>query len=163
MKARIDCLAAIALLVMMAVSSFARVQWDERHWRKYNKREVEQIIKNVESSADRFRKDFDHWLDHSHFDGKEREDKFNSKVKKFEQSTNRLRHEFDVRDSWWETRNEVQRVLNEGDSVSRLMRSHEFGRDVEDQWRRLRSDLNKLASTYQLRFVGDQDRGRRGY
>jgi hypothetical protein len=123
---------------------------------------VEQIIKNVETSADRFRKDFDHWLDHSHFDGKEREDKFNSKVKRFEQSTDRLRSEFDRRDSWWETRNEVQKVLNEGDSVSRMMRSHEFGIDVEDQWRKLRSDINKLAATYNLRFVGEQDPGRRG-
>ena len=161
MRRSILSIGTMALLATMVTSTFARPQWDERHWRKYNKREVEQIIKNVESSADRFRKDFDHWLDHSHFDGKEREDKFNSKVKKFEQSTNRLRHEFDVRDSWWETRNEVQRVLNEGDSVSRLMRSHEFGRDVEDQWRRLRSDINKLASTYQLRLVGE-DSGRRG-
>ena len=161
MRRSILGIGTMALLATMMTSTFARPQWDERHWRKYNKREVEQIIKNVESSADRFRKDFDRWLDHSHFDGKEREDKFNSKVKKFEQSTDRLRHEFDVRDSWWETRNEVQRVLNEGDSVSRMMRGHEFGRDVEDQWRRLRSDINKLASTYQLRLVGE-DSGRRG-
>ena len=163
MKARILNLAAIALLLVIATSSFARVQWDERHWRKYNKKQVEEIIKNVENSSDRFRKDFDRWLDHSRFDGKEKEDKFNSKVKRFEQATDRLRHEYDRKDSWWETRNEVQKALNEGDGISRMMRSHEFGRDVEDQWRRLRSDLNKLASTYQLRFVGEQDRGRRGY
>ena len=153
---------AMALLAMIATSTFARVQWDERHWRRYNKRQVEEIIKSVEDSADRFRKDFDHWLDHSRFDGKEREDKFNSKVKKFEESTDRLRHEFDRTDSWWKTRNEVQKMLNEGDSVSRMMRSHQFARDVEDQWRRLRSDINKLAATYQLRFVGEEDRGRRG-
>ena len=163
MKARILCIGSMALLALIVTSSFARPQWDERHWRKYNKREVEQIIKNVETSADRFRKDFDHWLDHSHFDGTDREDKFNAKVKKFEQSTNRLRHEFDLKDSWWETRNEVQKVMNEADSVSKMMRSHEFARGVEDQWRRLRSDLNKLASTYNLRFVGEEDRGRRGY
>ena len=161
MRERILGIGTMALLAIIASSTFARPQWDERHWRRYNKREVEEIIKTVENSANRFRKDFDHWLDHSRFDGKEREDKFNSKVKKFEQSTNRLRHEFDVRDSWWETRNEVQKVLTEGDSVSRMMRGHEFGRDVEDQWRRLRSDLNKLASTYQLRFVGEPE-GRRG-
>ena len=162
MKRRMLCLGAVVLLAMIATSSFARVQWDERHWRRYNKKQVEEIIKNVESSTDRFRKDFDHWLDHSHFDGKEREDKFNSKVKRFEESTDRLRREYDRRDSWWETRNEVQKVLNEGDGISRMMRSHQFGRDVEDQWRRLRSDINKIASTYNLRFVGDDHRGRRG-
>jgi len=162
MKARILSVGAMALLAVFATSTFARVQWDERHWRRYNKKQVEEIIKSVEDSTDRFRKDFDRWLDHSHFDGKEKEDKFNSKVKKFEESTDRLRHEYDRRDSWWETRNEVQKVLNEGDGISRMMRSHQFGRDVEDQWRRLRSDMNKLASTYQLRFVGDEDRGRRG-
>ena len=163
MKPRIIAIGTVALLAMIVTSSFARPQWDERHWRKYNKREVEQIIKNVENSAERFRKDFDRWLDHSHFDGKEREDKFNSRVKRFDQATDRLRHEFDRRDSWWETRNEVQKMMTEADSVSHMMRGHEFGRDVEDQWRRLRSDINKLAGTYQLRFVGEDDRGRRGY
>ena len=162
MKKSLLSFGAMALLAMIATSTFARVQWDERHWRRYNKRQVEEIIKSVEDSADHFRKDFDHWLDHSRFDGKEREDKFNSKVKKFEESTDRLRHEFDRTDSWWKTRNEVQKMLNEGDSVSRMMRSHQFARDVEDQWRRLRTDINKLAATYQLRFVGEEDRGRRG-
>ena len=58
MKARILCIGTMALLALIATSSFARPQWDERHWRKYNKREVEQIIKNVEASSERFRKDF---------------------------------------------------------------------------------------------------------
>jgi len=162
MKARILSLGAMALLGVIATSTFARVQWDERHWRKYNKRQVEEIIKSVEDSTDRFRKDFDRWLDHSRFDGKEREDKFNSKVKRFEDSTDRLRHEFDRTDSWWQTRNDVQKMLNEGDGISRMMRSHQFARDVEDQWRRLRSDINKLASTYNLRLVGEDERWRRG-
>ena len=158
MRLKIFGIAMIAALAMASLPIVVSAQWDERHWRRYNKRQVEQIIKDVESSSERFRKDFDHWLDHSHFDGKEREDKFNSKVKRFDQATDRLRHEFDRRDSWWETRTEVQKMMTEADSVSRMMRSHEFGRDVEDQWRRLRSDINKLASTYQLRLVGETDR-----
>jgi hypothetical protein len=38
MKARMLGLAAMAMLALIATSSFARVQWDERHWRRYNKK-----------------------------------------------------------------------------------------------------------------------------
>ena len=161
MKLKILGITIASVLVIASISSVARGQWDDRYWRTYNKRQVEEIIKNVETSADGFRKDFDTWLDHSHFDGKEKEDKFNSKVKRFEESTDRLRKEFDRRDSWWETRNEVQRVVNEGNSISQMMRNHEFGRGVEDEWRKLRTDINKLAATYRLPLISWPGRGRR--
>ena len=152
MKLKMTGFVVMAALILLTASS-ASAQWNEGYWKRYNKKEVEQIIKNVETSADTFRKDFDHWLDHSHFDGKEKEDKFNSKVKRFEKATDKLRSEFDRNDSWWETRNEVQKTLDEARQVGQMMRNHEFGRDVERQWANLKRDLNKLASTYRLRFV----------
>jgi hypothetical protein len=157
MKGTLTRLGAVAALALTVTWVVAAAQWNEQYWRRYNKKQVEQIIDNVENSTDSFRKDFDRWLDHSRYDGREKEDKFNSKVKKFEDATDRLRNRFDREDSWWETRNEVEKMLAEARTVAQMMRNREFGRDVENQWRRLRIDINKLASTYRLPLVGDRE------
>lgn len=106
------------------------------------------MIRNVETSTDRFRRDFDRWLDRSNLDGTTREDRYNSHVKKFEKATDRLRSEFDRNDRRWETREQVQETLNAAKPVAQMMNNHRFGRNLENQWRNLRKALNMLASTY---------------
>ena len=157
MKLKLVGFAASAALMLILTSVVASAQWNEQYWRRYNKKQVEQIIASVETSTDSFRKDFDEWLDHSRFDGREKEDKFNSKVKGFEDATDKLRSEFDREDSWWETRSEVEKMLAEARTIAQMMRNRDFGRDVENQWRKLRINVNKLAGTYRLPLVGDRE------
>jgi hypothetical protein len=125
-------------------------QWNERYWRRYNKYQVAQMIRNIETSANEFRSDFDRWLDRSRFDQTTREQRFNAVVAAFEQATNQLRAEFDRRDSWWETRNDVQSMLEAARPVDQLMRRQRASRDVEFDWRRLKRHINRLASAYRL-------------
>lgn len=157
MKVKLLHFGTNAVLMVMLTSVVASGQWNEQYWRRYNKKQVEQVIASVETSSDSFRKDFDEWLDHSRFDGREKEDRFNSKVKRFESATDKLRSEFDREDSWWETRGEVEKMLAEARTVAQMMRNREFGRDVENQWRKLRTNLNKLAGTYRLPLIGDRE------
>jgi opacity protein-like surface antigen len=125
-------------------------QWNERYWRRYNKSQVAQLIVNIETATNDFRRDMDRWLDQSRFDGQTREQRFNSRVRNFEQATNQLRLEFDRRDSWWETRNNVQQMLTAARPVDQMMRRQRFDGSVEREWRRLRNAINRLATTYRL-------------
>jgi hypothetical protein len=127
-----------------------------RYERRYSKRQVGETIARVEQSSNRFRRDLDAALDRSRLDGSKREDKINEDVKRFEQALNRLRSEFDRRDSWWETRNNVEQALETARDVSTRLRNNSFGRhgrNVQAQWRDLRRDLNTLASRYNLPLV----------
>ena len=147
-------LAIVLTMVASALTVTAQSgQWNERYWHRYDKNQVGQLIRNVETSSNEFRRNFDRWLDQSRYDGTTRENNFNSKVRAFEQSTNELRAEFERRDSWWETRNNVQNVLTAARPVEQMMRRRDFDRSVENQWRRLRSTLNRLATTYRLSSI----------
>lgn len=139
-----------ATLLLLGSVIPASAQWNERYWHRYNKNQIAQTIRNVETSANEFRRDLDRWLDQSRFDGRTREERFNSKVAAFEQATNQLRANFDRTDSWWETRNDVQNVMSAARPVSQMMQRQRFGREVESEWRQLRSSLNRLATTYRL-------------
>jgi hypothetical protein len=123
---------------------------NSRYEERYTKREVEQIIRRVEEGSDRFRKDLDRDLDRSRLDGSKKEDRINEDVKRFERELDNLRKEFDRNDNWWQSRNNVQIALDAARPVATRMRNNPFSANVREQWRILRDDLNRLASTYNL-------------
>ncbi|MFY9609404.1 MAG: hypothetical protein WAU45_12415 [Blastocatellia bacterium] len=151
---RLTATAIVAAFVALGFGSPSHAQqWDQRYWNRMSKRDVERVIANTERIANDFRRDLDRWLDNSRLDGTEREDQYNSKVKDFEQATNRLRAEFDRRDKWWETRNQVRDVLNTAKPIANFMRRpgrRRYSSVLADQWWHLRKQLNKLAITYRL-------------
>ncbi|MFY9222566.1 MAG: hypothetical protein WAQ98_07850 [Blastocatellia bacterium] len=121
-----------------------------RYEQRYAKRDVSEIIRRVEESSNQFRKDVDRDLDRSRLDGSRREDRINDEVKRFEDALDRLRREFDRNDSWWESRNNVQVALDAARPVATRLKNNRFSSNVENQWRNLRRDLNKLAFVYNL-------------
>ncbi|MEK6299982.1 MAG: hypothetical protein AABO41_04615 [Acidobacteriota bacterium] len=127
-------------------------QWDQRYWNTMRKTDVEKVIARLERNANDFRRDLDRWLDNSRIDGTQREDEYNNRVRAFEQATDRLRQEFDRRDKWWETRDQVKDVLEKALPVAEMMRraGRRYSRYLTDQWWTLRRQLNKLAATYRL-------------
>jgi len=139
------------LAVLLIVAGDAAAQ--DRYRKKYNKKQVDNIIRQLESSSNDFRRNFDRALDRSRIDGTEREDNFNSRVRRFEESLNTLRGEFNRRDDWWESRNNVQQMLEAARPVSVMMNNRRLGGNLESQWRRLRRNVNKLAGTYNLPLV----------
>lgn len=121
--------------------------------RFYTKADVERIIKRVEERSDSFRKVIDNSLDRSALDGTNREDNINKQVKELENAIDKLRHDFDRAQTWQETREQVQRVLNEADEVNAMMRRWRRGGPVKSEWVLVRSDLNKLFGIYNLRVL----------
>ena len=123
--------------------------------RFYTKAEVEAIIKRVEERSDAFRKVVDRALDRSGMDGTNREDNINQQVKELENAIDKLRGDFDRANTWQETREQVQRVLNESDEVNSIVRRGRWRRGgvVKSEWALVRSDLNKLFGIYNLRLL----------
>jgi hypothetical protein len=159
MKKRTVRLAATAIvvaLVALGSASPSHAQWDQRYWNRMRKVDVEKVIANLERTANNFRMELDRWLDSSKLDGTVKEDKYNARVTAFEQATNRLRAEFDRRDKWWETRDQVRDVLNTAKPIANIMRKPpggRYSRTLNNQWWRLRSQMNRLATTYRLPHI----------
>lgn len=121
-----------------------------RYEQRYTKQNVSDIIRRVEEDSNRFRQDLDRDLDRSRLDGSKKEDRINEDVRRFEDALDRLRREFDRNDSWWESRNNVQVALDAARPVETRLRNNTFSSNVQNQWRNLRRDLNKLAFAYNL-------------
>jgi hypothetical protein len=141
------------VVVVLGATVAANAQWDQRYWNSMRKADVEKVIARLERNANDFRRDLDRWLDYSRINNTEREDRYNNRVRAFEQATNKLRAEFDRRDKWWETRDQVQDVMNNAKPIAEFMRRGRYSRDLQNQWWTLRRQLNKLATTYRLQQI----------
>ncbi len=145
-------------MIFCSSNSFGtRPNNDRRYQQRYNKHQVSEIIKRVEESSNRFRQDLDRDLDEGRLDGSRREDKINEDVKVFEVAFNTLRREFDSNNNWWESRNNVQTAIDSARPVEIRLRNNRFSSNVQSQWKTLRTDLNKLASIYNLPLEDDRN------
>lgn len=119
--------------------------------RVYTKSDVQRLINRVEDRSDVFRKAVDRQLDHSRLNGSRREDRINEQVKQYDRTVDQLRAEFSRRDSWMETRGNVERVLRQANDVDHIMHDTNLGRGVDNEWSTLRRELNTLADVYNLK------------
>lgn len=145
-------MAAVALCALVALSDAAQAQNRRGNWnRGYPKAQVERIIRRVENQSDRFIATFDRGLDRSGLDGTLREDRLNDRARELESDLDMLRQEFDRTDRYQDTRQQVSRVLTTAESINTVVRRRRLPNATENQWSRLRSELNALASIYNLR------------
>lgn len=63
-------------------------------------------------------------------------------------STNRLRRKFDATDTWMETKNEVESVVDDGRKINQYVARGNYGSEVARIWGALRSQINELARAY---------------
>ena len=138
---------AIAVLSMGALS---QLMAQGRYTSQYSRNDVNNIIQRLEESSNTFRTDFRNEMDRSPINGTSQEDRYNQMVASYENSLDRLRQRFNRGESWWQSRNEVQRVVADAQQVNNMMNSIQFRRNLERQWNRMRNDLNKLADTFDM-------------
>ena len=147
-------LAAFAL-AMASVFVFSNVSLGQgRYVNQYSRQDVSNIIRALEQSSNTFSADFDREMDRSRINGTGAEDQYNSNVRNFENSLDRLRRNFDRNNDWWSVRSEVQEVMNRAQSVNTMMISIAFRRNLERQWNSMRRELNRLADTFDLPGLG---------
>lgn len=137
-------------MALLAIGTVSQVTAQGRYANQYSRNDVNNIIQRLEESSNSFRTDFRSEMDRSPINGTPQEDRYNQMVASYENSLDRLRKRFDRGDTWWQSRNEVQRVVNDAQPVNDMMNTIQFRRNLERQWNRMRNDLNKLADTYDL-------------
>jgi hypothetical protein len=84
-------------------------------------------------------------------DGTMREDNLNQRARDLENALDVLRQEFDRTDRYQDTRSQVSNVLNVAEDINRAVRNRRLRGNTERLWSRVRSELNSLASVYNLR------------
>ncbi len=121
-----------------------------RYINVYSKSTVRGFIDKLEKSSNTFRKDFDKYMDRSNLNGTQTEDQYNRYVKDYENALDRLKRQFNGYQTWWESRSNVQEMIASAQPVNSMIINLPFGRNIESQWRNMRSDINKVADTYDL-------------
>ena len=143
-----------AVMLVLVFANVSNAQRRKARGKTYTKRQVENVIKRVETRADNFIDNFDEALDNSNLDGTDREDKLLKRARKLENETDELRREFDKSDRWIENKAQVRKVLNIASDINRTMNRRKFDKKTESNWVRLRYELNTLAKIYRLPSVG---------
>lgn len=143
-----------ALLLFAAADTTNAQRRREVRGRGMNKAQVKAIINRVENRVDNFKENFDKSLDRSRLNGTSREDWLNNRAKDLEKATDELRREFDRRDAWIENRDEVRKCLDIASDIDRNMRNYRYGAATENNWSRVRFELNSLADVYNMPKVG---------
>ena len=98
--------------VLLMVAGFVQAQPRAARGRVYTKADVDRIIKRVEDSTDKFKKEFDKALDRSRLNNTNREDQLNEYAKELEHATDDLRKHFDKTDAWIENKEQVRNCLS---------------------------------------------------
>jgi len=146
-------LAAVLMVLTFADVSNAQRRRETRG-RLKSKAEVKAIINRVEDRVDNFVDNYDKSLDRSRLNGSSREDWLNKRARDLESATDELSREFNRRDAWIENKDEVRKCLNIASDIDRNMKNYRFGAATENNWSRVRYELNTLADVYNLPKVG---------
>lgn len=110
-------------------------------------KEVEKILRRIETQANSFRRSLDAALDRSRLNGTNREDDINAFIKGFDEQTKQLRDRFDDHKS---VAADVEAVLNRAADIDRFMRRQPLNERAQNDWSAVRVSLDELAAAYNV-------------
>lgn len=119
-----------------------------------SQQQVEQLLERIEERTDAFSNQLNKSLDRSRLDGSSVEDNIADRARDLENSTDELRREFDHNDTRGENLPEARKILRDATAIDRIMQRRSFSRATENNWLRLRAELNTLARIYGIPAVG---------
>ena len=115
-------------------------------------REVSRLLDRIKNKTSGFRQSLKNALNKSRIDRTRREDDINAFVKAFEEDTKRLDDHFDHHKS---TVADVDSVLQRAARIDTFMTLHPLDQRTQAAWATLRSDLEQLASAYNISWRWD--------
>jgi len=83
-----------------------------------------------------------------------KKDELDDALGELNQSTNRLRRKFDATDTWMETKNLVERVVDDGRKINQVVARGSYGAEAARLWGVLRNGINDLARAYGVPPMG---------
>ncbi len=112
-----------------------------------SEKEVKALLARLENNANRFRKSLDAALDRSRFDGSKAEDNINDFIKNFAKATDRLKDRYSDDQTAVAA---VREVLQRAALIDSFVARNVTNERAKEDWSALRTDLNALASAYQV-------------
>ncbi|MGH9832851.1 MAG: hypothetical protein ACREBD_05075 [Blastocatellia bacterium] len=132
-------------VVMIAASSFTALA---QRPNRASDQQVEQLLRRIETHTNSFRHSLDDSLNRDR-NSADRADELRDAVRDFEDAINRLNERFhNQRD----TTSDAVDALNRADRVNNLIQGVRLTSRAESDWRQLRSDLDLLASYYNVNW-----------
>lgn len=116
-------------------------------------RQVQTLLSNIETRTDAYRRDMSSVLSRSTIGGSRSENAILEYITEFENATDRLKRNFDARNS---TNQDVTEVLNRAYYIDSFMRDYRFGANTERNWTLIRSDLDTLSDYYAVSWNWDR-------
>ncbi len=154
---------AFALLVLALPSMASAQRRGDRNNDYYgsgvNNRNIKSTVKNLKNRSKQFARQVDHDLDHSRYDGTNREDRIDDLVKNFADAADHLEDKYDNGRNMNRSADEARRVLDLGARINRVIYRARLNRNLQGDWNNIQQDLRVIASAYNLNNARD----RRGY
>ncbi|HEX8284740.1 MAG TPA: YMGG-like glycine zipper-containing protein [Pyrinomonadaceae bacterium] len=144
---RIRQTVSAALVCAMLSLGLTAAQAQTQRPYRINDRQVDNVLRRVEASADRFRSSFSTAMDRSRWNGTSTEDQLNGYVQNFETATDQLRSRFNSRNA---AAADVENVLRQAAFLNDFMMSNRLDARASNDWTALRADLDALARVYHV-------------
>ncbi len=152
-------------LLILALPSLASAQWRDRDNDRdddtYNRnddyrnnrngnynRNLNATVKNLKNRSSQFERRLDRELDRSRYDDRRREDNLNELAERFAQAADNLDDVYDNDRDYNRSANQAQQVLSLGNQLERALSRARLNGNVQNDWSRIRQDLNVLANAY---------------
>ncbi|HWN10431.1 MAG TPA: YMGG-like glycine zipper-containing protein [Pyrinomonadaceae bacterium] len=136
----------VAIFAVMLLSSGASLAQAQNQGYRGTFRTVRQIIVRMDTRASTFSNNVQSAVATNAY-GANREENISNLATEFDDAVNRLRVQFDARQS---TSLESQQVLELGSRIDRFMRRNPLNAATQRQWANLRIDLGQLARAYNV-------------
>jgi hypothetical protein len=146
MRTQILLITSLLVLIGTALAPEAAAQIPGQPYR-ISDREVARLLDQIKKESNNFRNSLKDALNKSPFDRTSRENDINAYVKDFEEQTKRLDDNFDNHKS---TVADVDSVLSRAARIDQFMTRNPLTSRAQGDWSALRSDLDRLASTYSV-------------
>ncbi|MDT7807457.1 MAG: hypothetical protein QOJ70_1270 [Acidobacteriota bacterium] len=146
----------ISVALVVAMVSLGAVAAQAQRPYRMNDRQVEMVLRRVETDADRFRSSFSSALDRSRYNGTSTEDQLNGYVQNFDTATGALRDRFNRRAA---VAADVENVLRQAAFLNDFMMRNRFDMRATNDWTTLRADLDALARVYNVTWDWTQQTG----
>ncbi|HYN24977.1 MAG TPA: hypothetical protein VES69_08015 [Pyrinomonadaceae bacterium] len=147
-----------AALLALCLPAVAAAQWDrypdnqrnrDRDYGRngrYDDRYVRDSVHRLDRLAKDFEREVDRSLDRSRRDGTRSEDRINAQVRQFRNAVSDLKSRVGNGRDLNRSRNEAQRVLQEGRQLDRIGNRSDYR--LSSLWSQIRQELNVVAQAY---------------
>ncbi len=146
----------ISLVLVVAMVSLGAASATAQRPYRMNDRQVDNLLRRVETDADTFRSSFANALDRSRWNGTSTEDQLNTYIQNFESATDQMRSRFNSRNA---VASDVENVLRQAAFINEFMMRNRLDTRASNDWTTLRADLDALARAYNVTFDWTQQTG----